>query len=164
MQPLLSFLAPHSSVDGAASLVPAGYAWTRPLFFDDVFVAAAPSAAERLLTSKKNILSRPAAWPLVVMLSGIVSTIASPSSTKLSAMLATEALVSLTQNPMFADNSQPVFYDLLSGAFVSLGGAVALTGFLGRFGNAENALKETALSYTSYLFNRGSSRSAFWQQ
>lgn len=138
-------------------LVPAGYAWKRPQFFDEAF----PSL--EILTAADNILSNQQLWPFLIFSAAFVGTIANPATSSAASALTLDALSASVRLPVLDDHSQPVVTDVVAASFLALGGGVGLSGLLGRFGNISPETKPAAEQLLYYLFNRGHRRESFWK-
>ena len=137
-----------------------GYTWVRPKVFDDVFSAQDTG----VISAISDVATKPILWPFITLSSSIISILADPKSTRPSAELAVEAMIKLSKYDIQHAHSQPVLGDILSAVFLSIGGGVALTGLLGRFGNVSVDFSDTVTSYAKYLFQRGVERQTFWHE
>ena len=132
--------------------------WKRPLFFDEVY------KSNDFLTTLQSIGTASSLWPFIVISSSLIPLISDPSNSKESSFLAIEAIKSLVQFVHQSHHSQPVLSDILATTFISLGGGVALTGIIGRFGNIADENREYVKTFISYLLQRGKCRKEFWHK
>lgn len=138
-------------------LVPAGYAWKRPQFFDEVF------PGQDIPTSEESILSNQQLWPFVVFSAAFIGTLANPATSRAASALTLDALSAAVRLQVLEDHSQPVVADAVAATFLALGGGVGIAGLLGRFGNVAADMKPAGEQLAYYLFNRGHRREAFWK-
>ena len=139
-----------------STLLPAGYAWKCPTFFDEVFPVNDVLTMQNYLPENRQI------WPLVVFCGAFIGTLSSPATAQSSAALTLEALSAAVRLPVLEDHSQSVVTDAISAVFLSMGGGVAISGLLGRFGNIHTDTKPAGEQLAYFLFNRGHSREVFW--
>jgi ankyrin repeat protein len=162
MRDLLTVIRASSGVDAAdgnfAALVPAGFSWKRPAFFDEVF------PENDVLTQTATLSQQPQLWPFVVFCGAFIGTLANPNTSPSAAAVTLDALSSAVRLHVLEDHSQPVITDAVAAVFLCLGGGVALTGLLGRFGTLSADVKPAGMQLAYYLFNRGHRREAFWTE
>ena len=93
------------------------------LFNGDVFIATPAT----ILTSMQS-------WPYITVCSALLGVLSSIHATRTTASLTIETISKLCKYLLVSEVNQPVVVDSFAAYFVSLGGALALCGALGRFG------------------------------
>jgi len=161
MKNFYSFLNSESSTSDGIQNVPENFTWSRPKFFDDFFDT---TKVDHLMTATTEVGRHPILWPFISICGSIIAIFTDPKSTQISSQLAVEVLINTTKYSMQHTHSQPVLYDIMSAVFLSLGGGVALTGLMGRFGNISETFSYVLEAHMEYLLNRGVDRAKFWHE
>ena len=148
------------SIDGFdANIVTGKYSsWNRPKHFEDILNETAPTSIINLYHSR-NL------WPIIALCNSVVSVIASPRSTSNASSLAISALLELSHMKELPKHSQAVISDTICAVIISLGGIIAISGAVGRFGPVQNDEgRNTGVSLIEYICSRGSLRESFWTE
>ncbi len=163
MRYLKLFLASEESIrstDGFdASVLSGKYSfWSRPKYFDDIINAHTP-------TNTLNMYQCRNLWPIVALCNSLLAVITSPRSTSAASSLAIIALQELCHMKELPKHSQAVISDTICAVIISLGGIVAISGAIGRFGPVQNdEYRNFGVLLIEYICSRGSLRESFWTE
>lgn len=109
-----------------------------------------------------QVLHRKDLWPYLTVCGALLGVLANPQTNSTTMELAIHAVFAFSRVSNIQNEIQPAIADTFSGCFLGMGGAVVLSGCLGRFGplSQNEGLREVL----SYLINRGKSRESFWEE
>eukprot|EP01041_Mallomonas_annulata_P002033 gene2033-3951_t len=156
---VISALNGGPPLPGGKANLAADYNWTAPMLFDQIFTKSSSFTQRTLAT---YVIEKPLLWPFVIMSGSLIALLSNHTLDVTSSTLAIKVLKILCRSPLYPDVCQPAIIDLFSGIFLSMGGGVALTSVIGRFGTLPH--HEDGLALAEFLFQRGVVRENFWKK
>ncbi len=133
------------------------YEWTASTTFDVIF-----KDDTSVLLNKKDVIKSKTLWPYITLCGALVGLLKQPSMGVTTSSLCIQALEAVTKDSQFSDFIQPSVNDVCAVCILALGGGVALSSNIGRFGQIPNDKSGPGLDLLTYLIHRASSRSDAW--